>query len=147
MIKIRRIVCPTDFSPTAARAVDYAAEMARTFEAELILLHVIPEMNYPLRSFGMASSFPHLKTELQARANEALQEVCKKSLAGVTYRTELRDGEAHSQVLECAKATQADLIVIGTHGHTGIMHAFLGSTAEKIVRLATCPVLTVRTPS
>lgn len=146
MIKIRRIICPTDFSVTARRAVDYAAEMARSFGAELVLLHVIPELNYPLRSFGMASSFPHLREELHMRAKESLEALQAEVGAGLTVRTELRDGESHEQVLECAKADSADLIVIGTHGHTGIKHALLGSTAEKVVRLSTCPVLTVRTP-
>ena len=60
-------------------------------------------------------------------------------------RTLLRDGEAHEQVLACAKEVGADLVVMGTHGHTGLKHAFLGSTAEKVVRLSECPVLTVRT--
>lgn len=144
MIQIRRIVCPTDFSATAARAAAYAAEMARTFDADLVLLHVVPELTYPLRSFGMASAFPHLQEELHKRADEELQKA-KNGLAGTKVTTLLRDGEAHAQVLECAKETGADLIVIGTHGHTGLKHAFLGSTAEKVVRLSECPVLTVRT--
>jgi nucleotide-binding universal stress UspA family protein len=143
MIQIRRIVCPTDFSPTAGRAVAYAAEMARTFGAELTLLHIVPEMNYPLRSFGMASAFPHLHEELHKRADDELQKV-KASIADAKVNTMLRDGEAHMQVLECAKAIGADLIVIGTHGYTGIKHAVLGSTAEKVVRLSETPVLTVR---
>ncbi|MBL9078123.1 MAG: universal stress protein [Planctomycetes bacterium] len=144
MIQIRRIVCPTDFSPTAARAVDYAAEMARSFGAELTLLHVIPEMNYPLRSFGMASAFPHLREELHQRAADELAAV-KAKIAGARVDTLLRDGEAHEQVLATTKALGADLIVMGTHGHTGLKHALLGSTAEKVVRLSDCPVLTVRT--
>jgi len=144
MIHIRRIVCPTDFSPTAGRAVAYAAEMARTFGAELTLLHVVPELNYPLRSFGMATAFPHLREELHVRAAEELDKV-KAGIAGAKVNTLLRDGESHTQVLECAKEIGADLVVMGTHGHTGLRHAFLGSTAEKVVRLSECPVLTVRT--
>ncbi|MBL8751643.1 MAG: universal stress protein [Planctomycetes bacterium] len=144
MTKFHRIVCPTDFSPTAGRAADYATELARTFGAELILLHVIPEMNYPLRSFGMAGAFPHLREELHKRADEALQKEKARLGAGVTIRTLLHDGEAHQQVIDCAKGEKADLIVIGTHGHTGLKHLMLGSTAEKIVRAAECPVLTVR---
>ena len=145
MIQIRRIVCPTDFSPTADRAVAYAAELARSFGAELTLLHVIPEMTYPLRSFGMATAFPHLREELHKRADDELQQVKQKLGAEPKANTLLRDGDAHTQVLECAKEIGADLIVIGTHGHTGIKHALLGSTAEKVVRLSSCPVLTVRT--
>ncbi len=145
MAMIRRIVCPTDFSATAARAVEYAAEMARSFGAELILLHVIPEMNYPLRSFGMVTSFPHLHEELHERAGAELERVRAKASAGITARSELRNGEVAAQILECAKAQDADLIIMGTHGHKGIVHALLGSTAERVVRLSECPVLTLRT--
>lgn len=148
MIKLSRIVCPTDFSPTSSRAVDYAAAMADSFGARLLLLHVIPEMTYPLRSFGMSSSFPHLKEELHKRAMESLEERLAKlreKLPNIDAQLELRDGEAHEIVLAFAKSENADMIVMGTHGHTGLKHALLGSTAEKIVRLAECPVLTVRT--
>lgn len=144
MTRFRRIVCPTDFSPTAERAVEYAADLARSFGAELLLLHVVPEMNYPLRSFGMVSAFPHLREELHKRANDALLAAKAKLGAGIVVRTTLADGEAHAQILEHCKANGADLVVMGTHGHTGLKHALLGSTAEKVVRLSECPVLTVR---
>ena len=143
-MRIRRIVCPTDFSAPAGNAVEYAAEMARAFGAELLLLHVIPAMNYPLRSFGMAWPLPNLHEELRAHAAAELEKVMKGIGPGVNVRTELRDGDAHAQVLACAKANHADLIVMGTQGHTGLKHALLGSTAERVVRLAECPVLTVR---
>jgi nucleotide-binding universal stress UspA family protein len=149
MIKLSRIVCPTDFSPTSCRAVDYAATMADSFGAELVLLHVIPEMNYPLRSFGMSASFQHIIEELEVRANESLDKriaKLKESLPNVKLRTIVGHGEAHEATLKCADDESADMIVLGTHGHTGITHALLGSTAEKIVRLAKCPVTTVRTP-
>lgn len=150
MIKLSRIVCPTDFSPTSSRATEYAATMAESFGAELVLLHVIPKMDYPLRSFGMASSLQHIQEELDTRALESLEErvkVLKASLPNVTIRVLVRHGDAHEVTLDCAKEEAADMIVMGTHGHTGITHALLGSTAEKVVRLATMPVLTVRTPS
>lgn len=149
MIKLARIVCPTDFSPTSSRAVDYAATMAESFGAELVLLHVIPDMDYPMRSFGMSASLHHIQEELETRANETLDklmEKLKESLPNVKVRTHVGHGEAHIVTLKFAKDESADMIVLGTHGHTGITHALLGSTAEKIVRLATCPVTTVRTP-
>lgn len=124
--------------------------MADSFGAELVLLHVIPKMDYPLRSFGMASSLQHIQEELDTRALESLEErvkTLKQSLPNVTMRVVVRRGDAHEVTLECAKEEAADMIVMGTHGHTGITHALLGSTAEKVVRLATMPVLTVRTPS
>lgn len=148
MITLSTIVCPTDFSKAASRAVDYGAAMADSFGAKLVLLHVIPELNYPLRSFGMASSFPQLLKELHERARDSLQKRSDEvhaTFAGLQIELELRDGDAHEGVLEAAKAHQADMIVMGTHGHTGLKHALLGSTAEKVVRMAACPVLTVRT--
>jgi universal stress protein A len=148
MIKLSRIVCPTDFSPTSSRAVDYAATMAESFDAELVLLHVIPKMDYPLRSFGMASSLQHIQEELDTRALESLEqrmEALRASLPNVKMRVVVKHGDAHEATLKCAADESADMIVMGTHGHTGITHALLGSTAEKVVRLSTVPVLTVRT--
>jgi universal stress protein A len=144
MTQIRRIVCPTDFSPTATKAVALAAEMANRFGAELVLLYVLPELNYPIRGLGMASAFPHLREELHTRAKEQLTEVQKGLPAGTKSSLDLRDGMPHDLILACAKDKNADLIVMGTHGHTGIKHALLGSSAERVVRLAECPVLTVR---
>lgn len=148
MITLSTIVCPTDFSKTASRAVDYAAALADSFGARLVLLHVIPELNYPLRSFGMASSFPQLQKELHERARDALKKRAgeiKDKASDLNVEIDLRDGDAHEVVLAAAKERNADMIVMGTHGHTGLKHALLGSTAEKVVRMAECPVLTVRT--
>lgn len=149
MIKLTRVVCPTDFSPTSSRAVDYAGTMADSFGAELVLLHSIPLMDYPLRSFGISSSIEHIQEELQTRAMESLEVRSKKlkeTLPNINVRLLVRNGEPHETTLECAKSENADMIVMGTHGYTGITHALLGSSAEKVVRMADCPVLTVRTP-
>lgn len=146
MPQFRRIVCPTDFSPTAEAAARHAASLARAYTGELLLLHVLPQVHYPLRGLGMAEAFPHLQQELHVRAKERLAAAAKTLGNGITIRTELRDGEAYEQVLACARENKADVIVMGTHGHTGLKHALLGSTAERVVRLAECPVLTVRTP-
>lgn len=149
MIKLTRIVCPTDFSPTSSAAVDYAGTLADSFGAELVLLHAIPAMDYPLRSFGMSSSLGHIQEEIATRAQESLDKRVNKlkdSLPDINVRLAVEHGEPHDATLECAKKEGADMIVMGTHGHTGITHALLGSSAEKVVRLSTCPVLTVRTP-
>jgi universal stress protein A len=147
MTKVRRVLCPTDFSPTADHAAELAAEMAMKFGADLVLLHVIPDLSYPLRSFGAVTAYPHLREELHLRAKEELDKHAATLKAGKPVTTELRDGAAHEAILACAKERGADLIVLGTHGHTGFKHMLLGSTAEKVVRTAACPVLTVRTPS
>jgi universal stress protein A len=147
MTQFRRIVCPTDFSPTAGAAQRYAASLAQQYSAELVLLHVLPHPHYPLRGFGMAEAYPHLQEELHKRAKERLAEAAKAIAPGISVRTELCDGDAYEQIVGFARDKKADLIVIGTHGHTGLKHALLGSTAERVVRLAECPVLTVRTPA
>lgn len=146
MSKIRRILCPTDFSPTANVAVDYAVAMARSFQAELVLLHVIPELNYPIRGLGMAAAFPHLREEVHLRAKEHLTQVHQKLGSDLAVKEEIRDGAPHDMILAAAKDLGADMIVMGTHGYTGLKHALLGSAAERVVRLSTCPVLTVRHP-
>jgi nucleotide-binding universal stress UspA family protein len=144
MNEFRRILCPTDFSPTSSAALEHATAMARAFGAELLLVHVVPEMNYPLRSFGMAAVLPDARRELQAKAGETLRALAGKIRSDVAVRTVVADGEVHAAILQCAKLESADMIVMGTHGHTGLKHAMLGSTAERVVRLAECPVLTVR---
>lgn len=113
-------------------------------------MHAIPQIDYPLRSFGMSSSLGQIQEELQARATESLEARGKKlqeSAPGIKVRVLVMDGEPHDATLECAKKESADMIIMGTHGHTGITHALLGSSAEKVVRLAECPVLTVRAPA
>ena len=146
MITIRRIVCPTDFSPSAAHAANHAAAMAKAFGAEVTLVHVLPEMNFPVRGLGMTAMFPQLLEEMRARAKEQLQQA-QAALAGIPCRTELREGRPHEVILAVAQEVSAGLIVLGTAGHTGLAHALLGSVAERVVRLATCPVLTVRAPA
>lgn len=142
-----RIVCPTDFSPTADAAASHAASLAKAYGGELVLLHVLPQLHYPLRGLGMAESFPHLQQELHTRARERLTAAAAALGTDAKVVTELRDGDGYEQILACARERGADLIVMGTHGHTGLKHALLGSTAERVVRLAECPVLTVRRPA
>ena len=141
----RRIVCPTDFSAPAHRAAEYAVRLAKSCGAEVILLHVLAELSYPMRSLGTVTAFPNLRTELHNRAKEELAEARTKLDPDVSIRTEMRDGEVHEQILDCAKTGDADLIVIGTHGHTGFHHTRLRSIAERVVRTSETPVLTVRT--
>lgn len=144
MTTIRKILCPTDFSPTARKATDLGLEMAQRFGAELVLLHVLPDLTYPIRSLGTVAAFPNLHEELHKRANEELREYAALLHTTVPVTLELRDGPPHVGVLHCAAELNCDLIVIGTHGYHGVKHMLLGSTAEKVVRAAGCPVLTVR---
>lgn len=144
LVMFRRIVCPTDFSAPAAQAAHYAAGLAKSCGAEVILLHVVAELSYPMRSLGTVTAFPNLQDEMQKRASEELDEAKAKLGEGITVRTEMRHGDIHDEVLGCATDNDCDLIVLGTHGHTGLKHMLLGSTAERIVRMSEIPVLTVR---
>jgi len=139
-----RIVCPTDFSQPAHHAAQYAARLANSCQAELILLHVVADISYPMRSLGTVTAFPNLQKELHHRATAELEEAKGSLDASTSIRTEMRDGEVHEQIIDFAADANCDLIVIGTHGHTGLKHMLLGSTAERVVRTAQCPVLTVR---
>lgn len=143
MPTIRRIVCPTDFSEPAARAVDYAADLARHFDAELLLVHVIPPSAYPLHNMANVAGFPNLRDELRRGVDGDMAEA-KKRVGWPRVRTEVREGTPHDQILAAAADSGADLIVMATRGRSGLSHILLGSTAERVVRFAICPVLTMR---
>jgi nucleotide-binding universal stress UspA family protein len=142
MLAFRNILVPTDFSASSSHAVDVAVDLARTFGAGLTLLHV-----YEIPSYMYMGAWIDIVTPIeqaaQAQLDAALASVRKLLPAA---RTELRCGVPWTQVLEVARESGADLVVMGTHGRTGVSHALLGSVAERIVRSADVPVLTVRAP-
>lgn len=131
---IGRILVPTDFSPCSLHALRHAEEMARRFGAELTLLHVSdPLSGSDLPGAGELSG----RREID-RALVLLRE------RDYRVRGVLRRGHPADEIVQAAAAERADLIVIGTHGRTGLKHALMGSVAEGVVRKAPCPVLTVR---
>jgi nucleotide-binding universal stress UspA family protein len=145
MFQVRKIVVPTDFSPCSAAALDRAADLAKALQAEILLLHVLPNP-------ASYAPFPHLvpmpEQWLDQLRKEAKDRLAKESqrVNGPAIKTELREGPFHDAILAAVAAAKADLIVIGTHGRTGIKHALMGSVAERVVRIAPVPVLTVRSP-
>ncbi|MBC8290803.1 MAG: universal stress protein [Planctomycetes bacterium] len=143
MIRLNKILVPTDFSEHSARAVRYGAELAAKFGAELHLLHCV-EQTPILYGEGGAWISPESIVELQAAADQQLQDVPVDPSEGVTVVRKCVDGHPFVEVIRYAKAEETDLIVIGTHGRGAIAHLLLGSVAEKVVRKAPCPVLTVR---
>ena len=144
-VSIRRILFPTDFSEPAKEAQKYAMALADRFGAELHLLHVVPEVAMPLPDSTNAWTLPaaDLKLQVEAAEQRLLQDL------GPDWAEERRTvhtavvGNAVEEIVKYAKEHEIGLIVIGTHGRTGLSHLLLGSVAEKLVRLATCPVLTV----
>jgi nucleotide-binding universal stress UspA family protein len=141
---IVRILVPTDFSPDAEAAFRYARELASVFDAALHLVHVVED---PLAA-GMWSSEVYtaeiagLQVSLVREAERRLRNTVPPDAGAVT--TEVRAGGAAAQILETAREQKADLIVMGTRGRTGLAHVIMGSVAERVVRLAPCPVLTLR---
>ena len=147
MARIRRILHPSDFSKASAAAFTKAVELAKTNGAELVLLHVLAPPLALMAGEGYVSPTVYEDLEQSARAyasKELARLVAKAKKAGVRAKAVLRDGVAHEQIVRAARSPQADMIVIGTHGRTGLAKLFLGSVAGRVVSTAKCPVMTVR---
>ncbi|MFO1091800.1 MAG: universal stress protein [Planctomycetaceae bacterium] len=146
MIKLARILVPTDLSEFSQHAVRYGCEFARRFQAELHLLTVVQDVVALIPEPGMAFPAPgEYMQELRDASREALERLPEpQAAAGLTITREVRVGTPFLEIVRYARETNADLVVVGTHGRSGLAHVLLGSTAEKVVRKAPCPVLTVR---
>jgi universal stress protein A len=146
MIEIRKILAPTDFSPHAAKAVRYACGLAERLESELHLLHVLAEVvpsgPDPLLTPVLPPEF-FRETEEQSRV--ALARLLEPTWGRPrAIEAAVRWDSPVEGIIEYARDQAIDLIVIATHGRTGLSHVLLGSVAERIVREAPCPVLTIR---
>ena len=142
---LRKILCPTDFSEASYNALNAAIELALHFSAALVLVHVVPlAIDIPTSAdFYTPSDVATAK----ARAKEALQEVVEKKISGkVSIRTKVVVGDPGDEIVRTAADENADMTVIGTHGLTGWRRFVFGSVADKVVRLAPCPVLTIQSP-
>jgi nucleotide-binding universal stress UspA family protein len=142
-----RIVVPTDFSSCAEEAWTLAQRLARALDAELVLVHVLVEaLLYDETPFNTG----HVRTVYEAArrwAEESLgQWVSKAKTEGLNARAVLRTGAAYQEIVSLATDERADLIVIGTHGRGGIDRSLLGSVSDRVIRMAPCPVLSVREP-
>jgi len=141
-----RIVVPTDFSACSEEAWRVARSVAATSHGELVLTHVLTEA--PLYRESILTQVRPVYEGARKWAEGALGDwVAKARAEGLNARAALRTGVAYQQVVALATDERADLIVIGTHGRGGIDRALLGSVADRVVRLAPCPVLTVREPA
>jgi universal stress protein A len=146
MIQMKRILLPTDFSDYSQNAVAYATEFANTFGAELHLLHVLQDLVAMVPEPGLAFPPPgDYMQELQESAEAALAKIPDPppSEGGNVVRV-VRQGPPFVEIVRYAKENDIDLVIMGTHGRSGLAHVLLGSVAEKVVRKAPCPVLTVR---
>jgi nucleotide-binding universal stress UspA family protein len=148
MLPFKKILCPTDFSEPAFAALKRAEELARHFAAELIVAHVIPTLPGPHLFPDPQASFnfdvPLFQQELAIKAEQMLKELV--SHHKVECRNLVTTGEAAPEILRIAQQEHVDLIVIASHGLTGWRRIVHGSVAEKVLRQATCPVLTIAVP-
>jgi len=140
---LKRILAPIDFSESSRKAAIYAAAFARQFSAEVLLLHVLETLPPPPPMMVLESEAldPRFIKETEKHVGRWRDEM----LSGVIARTIVRSATvAYKEILEVAREQNVDLIIAGTLGRTGLAHLFIGSTAERLVRHAPCPVLIVR---
>jgi nucleotide-binding universal stress UspA family protein len=148
MIKFKRILFPTDFSPAAAHALDYAISLALEHEATLVLVHVIEDLGFnspfAVGTFPMNVEYEHgMEGHAKAELAKAVGGQLRRQLE---IKDRLAQGKPYAEILRIAKEEAVDLIVISTRSKPDPRHTHLGSTAEHVVRLAPCPVLVVRHP-
>ena len=141
VLSLKNILVPIDFSDTSRKALQYAVPFAKQFEAKITLLHVVELPLYP-QEFGY---LPFDENQMLAGQKKALAELAQRAIPmELVADTMVRSGAPWDTVVGVARETQADLIITTTHGYTGLKHVLMGSTAERIVRHAPCPVLIVR---
>ncbi|MBI1804039.1 MAG: universal stress protein [Ignavibacteria bacterium] len=144
-MRFERILVPIDFSGYSKNALAYAISAASRFDSELLLLYVVEPAVYPADlGFGQVT-LPNIEHELAQRGKIELEKLVESNIAGrAKARTMVRSGKPFHEIITTAVEENADLIVIATHGHTGVEHFIFGSTTEKVVKRAPCPVLIVR---
>jgi universal stress protein A len=149
MTAIKRMLVPTDFSPASDIAFLYAIDMAAREGSTLHLLHVVDEASFATAyPDGFYVELPGVRAQLSDEANAKLRDMAARcAAANVEATTEVAVGRAARVIAETATVRGTDLIVIGTHGRSGFAHLVLGSVTERVVRIAPCPVLTVRDTS
>ncbi len=148
MLPFRKIIAPTDFSEPAQAGVAAAVELAQAYSAELVLVYAVPRMPLVPAPHGAgAAGQVALEEDIRNSAENALAEVIERQIPGeIKGRHRVLSGDPAGQIVEAAAEEGADLIVMATHGETGWQRFVSGSVAEKVVRLAECPVLAVHPP-
>lgn len=144
VFSLKHILVPVDFSQCSLKALRYAVAFARQFKASITLLYVVQQYYLP-GDFTGGLDYAALEQEIETNAAGELEAIAARHVGRKTpWKVLLRMGRPVDQITRVADELNVDLIILATHGHTGIKHAVLGSTAENVVRHAPCPVLTVR---
>lgn len=144
-LHIRCILVPMDFSTYSKNALRYAVPMARAFGASLHLVYVVEPTIYPADlGFGQVV-LPGVEEELREKGAGELRKLIDREVpVGLKATSTVRTGKPHQEILMEAQEKDVDLIIVASHGHTGVEHIMFGSTAARVVRLAECPVITIR---
>lgn len=137
--KLQQILVPVDFSECTEKALAYAVPFARQFGATLTLLHVVEPPYLPASEMGVV-----VEAESKEEAQKDLAALQARLAGNVRCQTMTRKGSAEHEIIDAAKELSSDLIILGTHGRTGVERLLMGSTVEKVVRRAGCPILIVR---
>jgi nucleotide-binding universal stress UspA family protein len=141
----RHILAPTDFSEYSKQAVASALELAKKFGAKLTILHVIELPPYPIEGYVPPSLSATFMDDLERQATTDLTQIVPEAeAANVEVARVIAVGTPYRKIIDTAEAEQVDLIVMATAGRTGFSHLVMGSIAERVVRTASCPVLTIR---
>ncbi len=145
LIGLKTILVPIDFSDNSKKALRYAIPFAQQFNATLILMYVVEPTIYP-SDFGFGQiGFPNVEKELQEKAAEEMRELIASLVPSTVQSYSVVDsGIPFVEITSFAQKKNIDLIIVATHGTTGVEHILFGSTAEKIIRKSPCPVLVVR---
>jgi universal stress protein A len=148
MFPIKKMLCPTDFSEPSQEGLKAANEWAKHFSAEVILVHVVSPIHpYPAPPDGAGFDVSLYIQETVTAAQKTVDEYAKKKFSSdLKVRTVVLQGNPADQIVEMAESEKVDMIVTATHGWTGWRRFIFGSVAEKMVRTAGCPVLTVPAP-
>ena len=147
MIQLKRILVPTDFSEHAEHAAAYAAELARRFDVqEVHCIHVsdIPADLMATSGYYLTGPSEQFIDQIREESRRSLEQFAEKHLAGLPVETAFLEGRPFVEIIQYARDKAVGLVVIATHGRTGITHALFGSVAEKVVRKDPCPVLVVK---
>lgn len=147
MIRLRKVLFPTDFSENSLHALPYARALAETFQAKLFLLHVVEPMRVLMDDLMAPASALQMEAEAEERGQARLGNLLDlPTKASLEIEERVIRGVPFAEIVRYAREQEIDLIVLATHGLSGIAHLLIGSTAEKVVRKAPCAVLTVKCP-
>ena len=146
MINIKNVLCPVDYSMYSEKALHYAIEFAEKYQAKLYLMHVLDIRVYDINDPDLYNINIVDKETIEKLQARLLKCVSEETKGKIPVEAIVIQGVPFTEIIKAARDYKIDMIVIGTHGRTGLSHAIMGSVAEKVVRKSPCPVLTVRHP-